>query len=110
MNCTPRGTLSRNKNKQQFLLEKKKSRNRTDFHNYTENDYFYVEVSLPWNVLSNKPKKQETQNNAAARKKIFETQTRVVQYGDQIPVMGGDRPQQGDETRRDERGQTTNKQ
>ena len=45
---------------------------------------------------------KETQNNAAARKKIFETQTRVVQYGDQIPVMGGDRPQQGDETRRDE--------
>ena len=36
MNCTPRGTLSRNKNKQQFLLEKKKSRNRTDFQNYTE--------------------------------------------------------------------------
>ena len=35
------------------------------------------------------------------RKKIFETQTRVVQYGDQIPVMGGDRPQQGDETRRE---------
>ena len=60
-----------------------------------------------------KPKKQETQNIAAARKKIFETQTRVVQqYGDQIDptVMGGDRPQQGDETRRDERGQTTNKQ